>query len=217
MPLLLYPPPAHCPAGVYEGTAADTGATVTRHLGAIVPDGAGVTDAGTPVQTLRPARGWRRFTPAVAPAVPGAPPLPCRAGPEEAEAAAAWLSTNVGAPPDMAVILGSGLLPEVARDGLVDVAYSDIPHWVTGAVPGHRYVLSLSAREGRRVALLQGRPHEYEGFDLSEEQLPVRTLAAWGVGGLLLTSASGAVSEGLDARRGAADARGARLPASGGR
>jgi phosphopentomutase len=197
VPLLLYPPPAHGPAGIYEGTAADTGATVARHLGAVVPDGAGVTDEGTPIQALQPARGWRRFTPAVAPAVPGAPPLPCRVGPEEAAAAAAWLAANLGPPPDMAVILGSGLLPEIACEGTVDVAYGDIPHWVTGAVPGHRYVLSVATHEGPRVALLQGRPHEYEDFDPSEEQLPVRTLAAWGVGGLLLTSASGAVSAGL--------------------
>jgi phosphopentomutase len=197
VPLLLYPPPAHSPAAVYEGTAADTGATVARHLGAVAPEGAGVTDMGTPIQALLPVRGWRRYTPAVAPAVTGAPPLPCRVGPEEAAAAAAWLVANVGAPPGMAVILGSGLLPEVSREGTIDVAYSDMPHWVGGAVPGHRYVLSVATHEGRRVALLQGRPHEYEGFDLSEEQLPVRTLAAWGVGGLLLTSASGAVSVGL--------------------
>jgi phosphopentomutase len=197
VPLLLYPPPAQSPAAVYEGTAADTGASIARHLGAVAPSGAGVTDAGTPIQALQPARGWRRFTPAVAPAVPGAPPLPCRVGPEEAAAAAAWLAANVGAPPDLAVILGSGLLPDVVEGGTVDIAYGDMPHWVTGAVPGHRYVLSVSSHDGRRVALLQGRPHEYEGFDLSEEQLPVRTLAAWGVGGLLLTSASGAVSDGL--------------------
>ena len=74
--------------------------------------GAGVTDAGTPIQALRPARGWRRYTPAVAPAVPGAPPLPGRVGPEEAADAAAWLAANLGAPPEVAVILGSGLLPE---------------------------------------------------------------------------------------------------------
>ena len=46
------------------------------------------------------------------------------------------------------------------------------------------------------MALLEGRLHGYEGFDLSELQLPVRTLARWGVRRLLLTSSCGAVAAG---------------------
>jgi len=49
------------------------------------------------------------------------------------------------------------------------------------------------------VLLLKGRIHNYEGFDLSEAQLQVRTLAEWGVKRLLVTSAAGAVALGLAA------------------
>ena len=47
------------------------------------------------------------------------------------------------------------------------------------------------------VALLRGRIHEYEGYDMSEVQLIVRTLAAWGVGKAVLVSAAGAVAPAL--------------------
>jgi purine-nucleoside phosphorylase len=51
--------------------------------------------------------------------------------------------------------------------------------------------------KGLRVALLQGRAHEYEGCDLGEVQLPVRALAAWGTRKLITTTASGAVGDTL--------------------
>jgi purine-nucleoside phosphorylase len=44
------------------------------------------------------------------------------------------------------------------------------------------------------VLLLEGRVHGYEGYDLSELQLPVETLALWGVRRVLLTSSCGAVA-----------------------
>ncbi len=74
-----------------------------------------------------------------------------------------------------------------------------MPAWVEGHVLGHPYLLSVADWRGRAVALLEGRLHGYEGFDLSQLQLPVRTLARWGVSRLLLTSACGAVAVGLRA------------------
>ena len=64
-------------------------------------------------------------------------------------------------------------------------------------MPGHPQKLALTAVGSRRMALLCGRIHEYEGFDLAEVQLPVRTLAAWGLRGVIVTSAGGAVRRGL--------------------
>ena len=59
VPLLLYPRPAGCPAAVYEGTLADTGATIYASLtGKAPPLGGDVLAA------FRPRRGWRPHTPA---------------------------------------------------------------------------------------------------------------------------------------------------------
>jgi phosphopentomutase len=54
VPLLLYPRPRDCPSAVYEGTLADTGATVFATLTETAP-GLG----GDALTDLRPSRGWR--------------------------------------------------------------------------------------------------------------------------------------------------------------
>ena len=93
-------------------------------------------------------------------------------------------------------MLGSGLAAALGVRRVADVRYRDVPSWTEGHVTGHPYLLSVADWNGRPVALLEGRLHGYEGFDLSELQLPVRTLARWGVRRLLLTSSCGAVAMG---------------------
>jgi purine-nucleoside phosphorylase len=122
--------------------------------------------------------------------------IPARVDRADAEQAAALLRSRLGAAPSAGVVLGSGLAAALDLDRTADVAYSDIPGWAVGSVSGHPYRLSVAEWRGRPVALLEGRVHGYEGFDLSELQLPVHTLARWGVEKLLLTSSCGAVSAG---------------------
>ncbi len=190
VPLLLYPRPANAPRAVYEGSFADTGATAFKYL-----TGGPSTLAGTDINDLRPSRGWRRYTPIVR--VTGADPdwLPTRAGSDEADEAARWLRKHLGPAPDGAVILGSGLDPSLSSPTISEVAYDRIPHWPTGTVGGHPCRLSLVKWGALRIALLRGRVHEYEGYDLGEVQLAVNTMAAWGVRRMIITTASGAVDE----------------------
>jgi purine nucleoside phosphorylase len=204
VPLLLYPRPPACPAAVYQGTLADTGATVYQELSGKRP-----SLGGEVITDCRPSRGWRR--PTAARPFPGRAGilLSVRVGDEEAVEAASYLRARLGAAPEAAVILGSGLSralatgpPVTPYDGVetitsADISYGDIPHWARGDVPGHPYRLVLAGWGGRPLLLLEGRSHGYEGCDLSELQLPVRTLATWGVGRILLTSSCGAVAPGL--------------------
>jgi phosphopentomutase len=192
VPLLLYPRPVGTPGGVYEGMFADTGATVVEFLTGQEP-----TLHGEVITRLRPKRGWRRYTPVqTAPAGKGGL-WPCRVGKDEAEEAVCWLEKDLGSAPEVAVVLGSGLVPTVSAVTLAEVPYRLVPNWPSGDVQGHAYKLSLVRWQGSRVALLWGRVHEYEGYDLSEVQLQVRSMALWGVEKLLIISASGAVSAAL--------------------
>lgn len=59
---------------------------------------------------------------------------------------------------------------------------------------GHPHTMALLHWGALRLALLQGRVHEYEGYDLGEVQLPIRTLASWGTTKLILTTSSGSVT-----------------------
>jgi phosphopentomutase len=192
-PLLVYPPPENARAGIYEGEFADTGASAFEYL-----TGRRAELEGRSVCRLQPRRGWSRyaaFRPDSAGTVCG---LPGAIGAEEAKAAGRWLVQKVGPAPEIGIVLGSGL--DLATEGEPEtrVLYRAVPYWRVGDVPGHPYVLVVAELGGRRCAVLQGRIHEYEGFDLSEVQLPVRSLSAWGVQKLVLTSAGGAVRQGLE-------------------
>jgi phosphopentomutase len=189
VPLLYYPRPSGSPAAVYEGFMSDTGASAFESL---TGETAGLP--GVPIARLRPVRGWRRY-----PAAPVGPcgPVACAVGPDQAEEAGRWLREALGEAPEVAIILGSGLdrFAELVT-AEAEVSYDEVPHWPAGAVAGHAGRLLVGAWRERRVAVLRGRAHAYEGFDRSEVQLSVRSLAHWGTPALVLTNAAG----GLDPR-----------------
>ena len=185
VPLLYYPRPSDAPQRTYAGFMSDTGATAYRHL-----TGGDAVLGGSPLQELRPALGWRDYpssAPARRPLAGGAradsrsPGISAGADGAVADAAA-WLAENLGSAPHVAVVLGSGLdAVAEALSGAEDATFAEIPGWASGSVAGHSGRLTVGRLEGRRVALLRGRVHGYEGFDTEVIQRPVRTLAAWGV------------------------------------
>jgi phosphopentomutase len=192
-PVLLYPRPVvGQPDAAYEGGFADAGATAFEYLAGRPAD-----LQGRSLLALRPCRGWRRYTPVQSQRTGTVAGRPGRVGPKEAEAAVRWLSDNLGPAPEAAVILGSGLSVAGLTEPEAEVCYRAIPGWLAGDVRGHSYILTVVSFNGKRLAALRGRVHEYEGFDLSEVQLPIRSLAGWGVRRVLLTSAAGAVEQGL--------------------
>lgn len=114
---------------------------------------------------------------------------------DRVQEAAAWLRGRVSPPPDVAVVLGSGLGAFADRvDHPIAMNYADIPHWPAAAVVGHAGRLVVGSVAGRRVAVLSGRVHYYEGHDLRTVTFAIRVLAALGVRTLLLTNAAGGVN-----------------------
>jgi purine-nucleoside phosphorylase len=111
--------------------------------------------------------------------------------------AAAFLADRVGATPEVALILGSGL------GGLVDaifepvtIPYVSIPGFPEVTVAGHGGRLVAGLFSGVRVAVMQGRFHLYEGHSADAIVRPVRALARLGVPALIVTNSAG----GLDPR-----------------
>ena len=96
--------------------------------------------------------------------------------------------------PQTALILGSGLgfLADEVADPL-SVDYRDIPGFRTSTAPGHQGRLVLGTLEGRRVAVMQGRMHHYEGYSYQEVAYPVGVLRLLGCGELIVTNAAGCV------------------------
>lgn len=114
---------------------------------------------------------------------------------EQSAEAATFLRARVGAIPDVAVVLGSGL-GDFAT-GLTDavtVPYQDIPHWPRATVVGHAGTLVVGASKGRRVLALAGRAHYYEGHPLTVATFAMRVLGQLGVKHVVLTNAAGGIN-----------------------
>jgi purine-nucleoside phosphorylase len=114
---------------------------------------------------------------------------------DKVQETAAWLRQRHGAPPDVAIVLGSGLgeFTRALADAVV-CAYSDVPHWPASAVVGHAGELAVGTIRGRRVAALSGRVHYYEGHDMRTVTFGIRALAVYGVRAVILTNAAGGIN-----------------------
>ncbi len=112
--------------------------------------------------------------------------------------AAAYLKRAVPDFPDTGVILGSGL-GDWVRDTAAEVVipYAEIPHFPQPSVAGHGGALYVATLGGRRVALLSGRVHLYEGVPPANALFPVRALGAVGVKYLITTNAAGGLNPSL--------------------
>lgn len=99
-------------------------------------------------------------------------------------------------PPELGMILGSGLgsLAELVQDKIV-IPYKEIPHFPVSTVQGHSGRLVVGSLSARRVMVLQGRFHYYEGYEMHEVTFPVRLMKAMGMQGLIVTNAAGGINE----------------------
>lgn len=108
---------------------------------------------------------------------------------------AALLRERLGPAPQVTVLLGSGWRDPAA--GLLVAAESlpvaDLPGWPAPRVPGHGAEILAGQLENRRVALITGRVHAYEGCGAAEIARGVRAAVAWGSPCVLLLNAAGSL------------------------
>jgi len=108
---------------------------------------------------------------------------------------AAAIRSRTGLVPAAGIILGTGLtrLADEIADP-VAIPYSDIPHFPEPTVASHQGRLVLGHLNGLPVALMQGRFHYYEGFELDAVTHPVRVMKELGIETLIVSNASGGVN-----------------------
>ena len=109
--------------------------------------------------------------------------------------AAEYLRQHLLAPPEVGIILGTGL------GGLADhivnpsaIAYGEIPGFPVSTVEGHKGVLYSGTLGGKRIIAMQGRFHYYEGYQMSQVTFPVRVMQRLGVKLLFVSNASGGLN-----------------------
>lgn len=99
-------------------------------------------------------------------------------------------------PADIAVILGSGLGGyEKELTDPAEISYEDIPDFPVSTVSGHAGKFVVGTIRDKRVLIMSGRFHSYEGYTMEEVTLPVRVMSVLGVKTLIVTNAAGAVNE----------------------
>lgn len=97
--------------------------------------------------------------------------------------------------PEIGIILGTGLgqlINEV--EILHEVSYNHIPNFPTATVEFHKGKLIFGVLEEKKVMIMQGRFHVYEGYSLQDVTYPVRIMKRLGIHTLLVSNAAGAIN-----------------------
>lgn len=100
--------------------------------------------------------------------------------------------------PKTCIVLGSGLGPFADMvNVLKKISYSEIPGFPVTTVIGHSGELLLADVDGKKLFLMSGRFHYYEGNDMSVCTFYVRVMAKLGVENLFLTNAAGGMLDSM--------------------
>jgi purine-nucleoside phosphorylase len=98
----------------------------------------------------------------------------------------------------IALVLGSGMAPIIDRiQQTAAISFADVPGLVSPTVAGHKGQIIAGTLAGRPVLAFTGRLHFYEGHAWDRVVRPIEIAAEFGAKVLVLTNASGGISESL--------------------
>lgn len=115
---------------------------------------------------------------------------------QQLHASTTYIQENTGGfVPEFGIILGTGL-GALVKDVEVQYAlsYADIPHFPVSTVESHSGKLILGLLAGRKVVVMQGRFHYYEGYTMEQVVFPVRVMKLLGVQQLIVSNAAGGLN-----------------------
>ncbi|CAM1351648.1 MULTISPECIES: purine-nucleoside phosphorylase [Tenacibaculum] len=97
--------------------------------------------------------------------------------------------------PEIGIVLGTGLgklVDEIAIEQ--EIPYSEIPHFPQATVEFHSGKLIYGVLSEKKVVVMSGRFHLYEGYNLWEVTYGIRTMQQLGIKTLLVSNAAGAIN-----------------------
>ncbi|MGB0166529.1 MAG: purine-nucleoside phosphorylase [Luteibaculum sp.] len=96
---------------------------------------------------------------------------------------------------NVGIVLGTGLGNLLNHVKIIkEISYQDIPHFPVSTVEFHKGRLILAELEGKRVIIMNGRFHYYEGYSMEEVVFPIRVMHSMGVKNLLISNAAGGIN-----------------------
>lgn len=97
------------------------------------------------------------------------------------------------------VVLGSGLGHFTAELNIEkEISYTDIPHFPVSTVEGHTGKLVFGTLGTKKVVVMAGRFHYYEGYSIEEVVFPIRVMKYLGMKTLVISNAAGGVNESFE-------------------
>ena len=97
--------------------------------------------------------------------------------------------------PEIGIILGTGLgklADQIEKE--IEIDYEEIPHFPISTVEFHHGILIYGKLRGKKVLVMKGRSHAYEGYTTQEITFPVRVMKVLGIRNLLVSNACGAMN-----------------------
>lgn len=107
-----------------------------------------------------------------------------------------YINQHIDFTPEIGLILGSGLgiMGEEVENKII-INYSDIPNFPISTVEGHKSRFIFGTLNNKKVAVMQGRFHFYEGYKMQEVVFPVWVMKALGISKLIVTNAAGGINK----------------------
>ena len=106
-----------------------------------------------------------------------------------------FLKSNGITDPEIGIVLGTGLgklINEVSIEK--EISYADIPNFPVATVEFHSGKLIYGELSGKKVIVMAGRFHLYEGHNPWEVTYGIRTMHGLGIKNLLISNAAGAIN-----------------------
>jgi len=107
----------------------------------------------------------------------------------------AYLKSKGFDAPEIGIVLGTGLGKLVDEiENPIEAHYNAIPFFPLATVEFHTGKLLYGSFQGKKVVVMQGRFHLYEGYDLTDVTYPIRVMHQLGIQKLFISNAAGAVN-----------------------
>jgi purine-nucleoside phosphorylase len=106
-----------------------------------------------------------------------------------------FINNKIDFKPDYGIILGTGLGALVNEiDIKFTLDYTEIPNFPVSTVESHQGRLVFGFLGKKKVVVMQGRFHYYEGYSFQEITFPVRVFKLMGIKALFVSNACGSVN-----------------------
>jgi len=119
---------------------------------------------------------------------------------EQIQEVISFIQSRINFSPNYGIILGTGL-GQLTDDIEVvhEIPYSEIPHFPISTVQSHKSKLIFGNLTGKKVVVMAGRFHFYEGYTMKQVTFPVRVLKFLGIKKLIISNVSGSTNANINA------------------